>query len=101
MLQRRDGDKWVFAYTPAVGDGSCDNPIVIDPGNTYHYVERVRAYLSGRNVSPDFSASPAGTYRLMFIDIFDTWAPSDSVPGIGRRLPEAARVSNEFRVVEE
>ncbi len=99
VLWRREGDRWVYAYTPAVGD-ICQPPVLIDPGKTYHYVERVHAYLPSQNVSPEFRASPAGTYRFEFRDVFETRAPSDSVPRRGPRLPEDARISNEFRIVE-
>jgi hypothetical protein len=40
-----------------------------------------------------------GTYRLVWT-AYATWTPSGPEPGLGRELPLADRVSNEFEVIE-
>jgi hypothetical protein len=47
---------------------------------------------------PQFETAVPGTYRLVW-SAYSTWRP-DGEPGLGRELPPADRVSNEFEIVE-
>jgi hypothetical protein len=98
VLEKKQGSEWVVAYSPAV-PACLGPPQVIEPGKTFDYVYQVEGYLPGGNTFPQFETSVPGTYRIVW-GAYGTWTPTSTEPGLGRELPLAKRVSNEFGVVE-
>jgi len=98
-LQKRVGSSWVTVYSPVVL--LClGPPVVVQPGGVYTYAYRVVAYPRGGDMYPQFELDETpGTYRLAW-GIYETWTPDGPEPGLGRLLPLAARVSNEFQLTE-
>jgi hypothetical protein len=97
-LEKREGTGWRVAYCPIV-PACLGPPVVILPGEVYRYDYRVRGYLPGGRILPQFETSVPGTYRLIW-DAYETWTPNSGESGLGRVLPLEKRVSNEFEIVE-
>jgi hypothetical protein len=97
-LEKKQGGAWSTAYSPIV-QACAGPPEIIEPGKTFEYSYQVEGYLSGGNVWPQFETSVAGTYRLVWT-AYATWTVDSGETGLGRELPLADRVSNEFEVVE-
>lgn len=88
---------WVVAFSPTVPD-CLGPPVIVTVGETYTYPYQIRAYSGGLN--PAFAVDDIdGTYRLVW-EIYQTWAPNGSEPGLGALLPLTLRVSNTFHLSE-
>jgi hypothetical protein len=98
-LERREAGGWRHAYTRMAAQ-CLTPPVVIPPGKHYRYVDSLRLPTATARNGPTFQGPVAGTYRLQFGNIYDTWAPNDTVMGLGELMPDSLRLSNEFQIRE-
>ena len=97
-LQKKESGGWVPALVPIV-ELCLGPPEIIEAGKTFDYSYEIQGHLPGGRVVPEFQTAVPGTFRLVWT-AYATWAPDGQEPGLGRELPLADRVSNEFEVVE-
>jgi hypothetical protein len=95
-LEKKIGDKWVFAYAP-IQLMCLEEPIRIKPGETYRDVFYMEAF-KGKNMAPNFQVKEvAGTYRLVR-SFYKTFNPKGDGTGLGELLPLEEGISNEFKL---
>ncbi len=94
-LEKRVGGEWRLAYA-AVRVLASLHPVKIAPGEARADTLRVKGYLPGQNIAPEFYTEIEGTYRLrcdVYGGVDDDWQPLDHT-----LLPLEQRVSNTFGV---
>ena len=105
-LERREGDSWQPAWSQA-----CTQALMLEPPRLLPGASRtdtVRIWASRRpNTFPDFPGPVAGTYRLVYGDVYRKWysgsAPEGLPPGtntLGVPAPDSVVTSGSFQVVE-
>ena len=94
-LERKKGDEWTHAFI-SLRSLQFPEPLVISPGETYTY-NAVYAASTDANQPVGFTEYPlSGTYRLN-VAMYASW---DRSAGYKAPLPEDARVSRSFEVIE-
>lgn len=89
---------WTIAYAPVVLAWLGPSKIIA-PGDDYRYTFDIQAAPQGSNTIPQFAVPEIpGTYRLVW-EIYAS-GRRGPVPGLGRKLPVKARISNTFKLAD-
>ncbi len=93
-LEKKVGDRWVFAWAAAVPE-CLSEPILIADGETH--TDTLLVFHGDPDVYPGFTALPVdGTYRLVWEAAY--WSYDPNRYPFGERLPLRLRVSNSFLI---
>ena len=103
-LQRREDGKWHTVVGPVCTLVLMFNPPRLLPGQFRTDTVRLQGSRHPNDL-PGFSPGPiAGSYRLIYSQVYRKWYPRNPPPEardrLGELLPDSLLVSNTFRVVE-
>lgn len=94
VLERREGTRWVHAWTPERQD-CLSPPILLGTGEAMEDIFRLRAGAQGSSEPPPLEGGAVpGTYRIVILDAY--WDYNHAGPPWGTAVPRPWLSSNSF-----